>query len=418
MTIGWKTLDVGEKALIYSKNGRARVEEGPQRLYLFREKFKKMTCYSASQKEFLVIKYKNGTTEHIKGPCIRHKNEIHHLSIEVRSLISLDANEVLVVYTQDSPSVRRRVQYGPTLFLLGENQWLHEFCWHGTDPENKTRMIPNRHRFTALKVIPDQFYYNVDEVRTADDALLRVKLMMFYELTDIEKMLTSTKDPMADFINCLCADVIAFTARKSYEEFIETASELNDLTNYPLLMERCKTIGYSVSKVVFRGYYAHDKLQMMHDVMIKRRTELRLKFESEAQEQSLIDMKLQAEINRLEQEQEMELENLLHAQKMEKSALEHQMSLEKQSHVQKLQKQREKNQALLDSKVLSDRLEFEHLKDLHNLNVDVARLLEVHAGKPGKVTAIFVDQGTATLHLHHNDPTHPILGVTSSQLMT
>ncbi len=28
----------------------------------------------------------------------------------------------------------------------------------------------------------------VDEVRSADDALMRVKLMMFYELTDIEKM--------------------------------------------------------------------------------------------------------------------------------------------------------------------------------------------------------------------------------------
>ena len=28
----------------------------------------------------------------------------------------------------------------------------------------------------------------VDEVRTSDDALLRIKLMMFYELTDIEMM--------------------------------------------------------------------------------------------------------------------------------------------------------------------------------------------------------------------------------------
>jgi len=31
-------------------------------------------------------------------------------------------------------------------------------------------------------------FLQVDEVRTADDALIRVKLMIFYELTDIELM--------------------------------------------------------------------------------------------------------------------------------------------------------------------------------------------------------------------------------------
>jgi hypothetical protein len=35
------------------------------------------------------------------------------------------------------------------------------FCWHGVDSENKTRMIPNKEQFTRIKIIPDQFYYNV-----------------------------------------------------------------------------------------------------------------------------------------------------------------------------------------------------------------------------------------------------------------
>ena len=38
---------------------------------------------------------------------------------------------------------------------------LHDFSWHGTDPNNKTRMIAGQHCFTVLKIIPDQFYYNV-----------------------------------------------------------------------------------------------------------------------------------------------------------------------------------------------------------------------------------------------------------------
>ena len=42
---------------------------------------------------------------------------------------------------------------------------LHEFVWHGTDNNNKTRKIPGALRFTNLRVIPDQFYYNSDDVR-------------------------------------------------------------------------------------------------------------------------------------------------------------------------------------------------------------------------------------------------------------
>ncbi|KAK3777728.1 hypothetical protein RRG08_021838 [Elysia crispata] len=406
MTVGWLTLDVGEKALVYDKDGSARIEEGPQRLFLFREKYKRMACYSASQKEYLEIKYKDGKTEHIRGPCQRHLNEIVHISIKVKQLISLDANEALVVYTQDDKTkqVRRHVQFGPTLFLKGENEWLHDFSWHGTDPNNKTRMIAGQHCFTVLKIIPDQFYYNVDEVRTSDDALLRIKLMMFYELTDIEMMLNSTQDPMADFVNCLTADVIAFAAKRSYVEFIETASELNDLSNYPQLTERCKDIGYNVSKVVFRGYYAHDKLQRMHDMMITRRTNLRIQYEQEVQEQTMTDLKLKAEVDRMEQEQQMELEKLLHEQKMEKASLEHHLALERKSHEQKISKMQQEDQAKINAQAAHNQQEVEFLSGLRAMQVDVTSLLVTRAGHPEKVTRILANKNAANIHLHHSDP--------------
>lgn len=98
---------------------------------------------------------------------------------------------------------------------------LHTFVWHGTDPGNKTRKIPGGLKFTKLRVIPDQFYLNIDDVcnmcvcmhvhnyacvcgapqvRTKDDALITVKQMVFFELRDIETMLNQTADPIADFI--------------------------------------------------------------------------------------------------------------------------------------------------------------------------------------------------------------------------
>ena len=38
---------------------------------------------------------------------------------------------------------------------------LHKFNWHGTDKGNKTKQVPGALVFSKLKVIPDQFYYNV-----------------------------------------------------------------------------------------------------------------------------------------------------------------------------------------------------------------------------------------------------------------
>lgn len=100
--------------------------------------------------------------------------------------------------------------------------------------------------------------------------------MLFYEIKDVERMLATTQDPIADFINCVQADVIAFASQLSYLEFIEKASKLNELNNYPQLTGCAKRMGYEVSKVVFRGYFASEKLQKMHDNAIEKRTQLKI----------------------------------------------------------------------------------------------------------------------------------------------
>jgi hypothetical protein len=57
---------------------------------------------------------------------------------------------------------------------------------------------------------------------------------------------------------------------------MERAEQLNDMAMYPQLMERCSQIGYEVTKVVFRGYFAHEKLQSLHDKAITTRTQLKI----------------------------------------------------------------------------------------------------------------------------------------------
>ena len=60
----------------------------------------------------------------------------------------------------------------------------------GPKLEKKYTSVKQFHIFITTPLMYIHFYYQVDEVRTADDALIRVKLMIFYELKDIELMVS------------------------------------------------------------------------------------------------------------------------------------------------------------------------------------------------------------------------------------
>ena len=51
-------------------------------------------------------------------------NTIAYQYIKKKDMISLDANEALVVYQQDDQgTVKRFIKYGPTLFMPKANEW-------------------------------------------------------------------------------------------------------------------------------------------------------------------------------------------------------------------------------------------------------------------------------------------------------
>ena len=102
--------------------------------------------------------------------------------------------------------------------------------------------------------------------------------------------------------------------------FIENCHSLNNIEEYKKLTERGKTIGFEITKVVFRGYITSPTLQLMHDSSMQMRTQLKLevkfilnhldikrvfetfdflKFESEQQNQEQLDFNLKNEMNRL-----------------------------------------------------------------------------------------------------------------------
>merc|ERR1719473_1923207 len=91
---------------------------------------------------------------------------------------------------------------------------------------------------------------------------------------------------------------------------------------YQSLTERANAIGFNISKVVFRGYIAPQRLQKMHDDAIERRTRLVLERESEVQEQKLQDERLAKEEERDKVKRGMQKAQAEHAAEMQRTTFE------------------------------------------------------------------------------------------------
>ena len=266
-------------------------------------------------------------------------NRFEHQIIKVKSAYKLDALQLIIVYARDSLAnqVSRRIVHGPCVYTPLANEWLHQFSWHTEDKDHSGHMVPNGAKFEILKIKPDFFNYNVKEVRTLDDTLITVRLMLIYELVDVELMLDKTQDPISDFINALCADVISLVSRQTFAEFLASgAHKLNELESYEQLMQRTSRAGYRIVSVLYNGYASPPALQDMQDEAIQLRTKLRLNAEIERQNNQLANLKLESEnrrfaleneLNRLRADSEQRLSESRAAFDLETRRAEHELEL-------------------------------------------------------------------------------------------
>jgi hypothetical protein len=210
-------------------------------------------------------------------------------------------------------------------------------------------------------------------------------------------MLDSTHDPIGDFANAVSADVIKFTSEITFEEFVKKSGELNNVSAFPVLLERANRIGYRIDKIVFRGYQASSQLQAMHDAAIKGRTKLQLDTRTAEQEQFLENMKLNNKLDRSAKECEME-----------SSKRQHQLNLQALEHKEFLrQKDAEIQQSLLKQKE-EDEQKLAFLTALSEKGVDLTKYLCAKERKNEKVISIENsslngDHSVPHIHLQENN---------------
>ncbi|MEO1480892.1 MAG: hypothetical protein AAFU77_02220 [Myxococcota bacterium] len=374
----YTTIDDGTRALRISRGGKTDIIIGPARVWAWGYRFRFLQQFVAHPGEFLIVRMRNGVQEHVPGPAELWFDPRVHLSVEKEESLPIDTNEAVVAYTKaDDGKLERRVLHGPTMFVPQPGEWLHTFSWHGSQQaqDGGYRKVPHGLVFQKLWLLPDQLYHDVEDVRTSDGAVLTIKLMIFFELEDIDRMLDATHDPIGDFVNAASSDVVDFVGRHDFNGFKQRSDRLNELETYAQLAQRASQTGYRISKIVYRGYRAPENIQQMHDAAIESRTRLALERETEQQAQELEDYKLERRLTRDGKEREQELERA--RQEREQASEQARMNREhREADVQlEVANQRRRNELQHANQEAMDAQRRAHLDALKAMGVDLTAYL-------------------------------------------
>ena len=269
---------------------------------------KKLDMYPIDSGSYAVISYFDGKVEHVRGPTnicgdIRTIN-----TVEIKPIMFVESNETIVVYTKHNDKLTRKIIKGATTFVPQPNDTIHEFSWSGHDGKNELNIkIRNKVVFSRLKQMPHQMYLDVPNVRTKDDVLLTIKIIAFFDITNLEQMLDNTNDPIANISTGVGADVIKTISQFTFSEFKDAISQLNNLDQYTELLKTTNTIGITLNNIVFRGYLASSDLQKLHNDAVIERQKLILKEENQKNNQALQKSKVIEDLARLELETELSI---------------------------------------------------------------------------------------------------------------
>lgn len=214
-------------------------------------------------------------------------------------------------------------------------------------------------------------YFKVNEVRTSDDTLLTIKLTLIYKLNDIYKMLDCTQDPISDFINAICADIVSFVGKYTFSEFLLNSNGLNNLENYSQLNQRSSRIGYTLSSIIYNGYHSSDALQAIQDNAIQKRTEIRLQSEVDLHNQEIANLKLKCEAERFKLQSDLTRLKIDFSNQI--NALNSKYSLEINAinfENEKILKDKEETEKQ-NFKKKENKVQLSHFDDLKKLGIDI-----------------------------------------------
>eukprot|EP00545_Synedropsis_sp_CCMP1620_P011721 CAMPEP_0119014670 /NCGR_PEP_ID=MMETSP1176-20130426/10160_1 /TAXON_ID=265551 /ORGANISM="Synedropsis recta cf, Strain CCMP1620" /LENGTH=368 /DNA_ID=CAMNT_0006967885 /DNA_START=50 /DNA_END=1156 /DNA_ORIENTATION=+ len=202
--IGGRTIKDGEAAVVWNNKGICTEIVGPNRTSLWFSTIRFLDPFKAEAQQYLAVKYRDGTVEHMPGPINLYLNPVVHDSIQVQDGTKLESkDDCIVVFSSrqeshavGSPPVQkvarsaRRVVYGPTFYFISPNDSIHQFKWsrHASVLNQPSPFI---NEFQALSTSKTNLWRIHCSIKTAESNTIQVGLAISYTIFSVEKCLAA-----------------------------------------------------------------------------------------------------------------------------------------------------------------------------------------------------------------------------------
>lgn len=161
--------------------------------------------------------------------------------------VQRDGKEEIVLW-KDMPEIF----INPVVEKLKNFRWTWSWEW-GPDSEK----VPDMINFEILRLDNSQTYFSFP-VRTKDNVVVNLKLMIFYDVSSVENLVRNTHDPMCEFYNKLQATLTWEIAKQNFDDFKNnTWKFISDMTDNESL--DFENIWLSIDEIVLREWEPQER---------------------------------------------------------------------------------------------------------------------------------------------------------------
>ncbi len=164
--------------------------------------------------DFTEIQWPTVIYEHPEGELI------------IFSRIQLSEREAIVKINQNWSEEIIQWSENPEIFINPKTEKVKNFRWTGSwEDGQENEKVPGAINFTILRLDNSQTYFSFP-VRTKDNVVLDINLMIFYSISDVEKLVKNTHDPMCEFYNKIQAFIWDQFSQKNFDEIKNQTSTM------------------------------------------------------------------------------------------------------------------------------------------------------------------------------------------------
>lgn len=342
--IGGRTVKDGEAAVVWNNNGVASEIIGPKRIRLFFSTIRFLERYKAENQQYLVVKYRNGKVEHIRGPAELYQNPTIHDDVSVEDGILLSSSDFIIVQSDRTIDVTSKDAscneglnlplnvmkiHGPTLFIPSPTDHIHEFSWSKIDGLD---LIPDAMKSSSLRDSAHPMKVRL-KAPLSNDHHIEVELQIEYKVSreaSVETLL-QYNDPISRMHKGILADGqtmgVIFTLEKVNEwNQTEMNAIFNNMESYPELTKAAKQSGMYIISVCLTSHTLSSELSSLFarernlsrklNDEIKSKT-LRQKLQSMEKDSKVKEIEINAELKRMQIESDDRLEQDMHEMQIE-----------------------------------------------------------------------------------------------------